>query len=476
MACPVLAIFGGIDPVAALLGIGGFHAALKAAGVLHEIAVYPATPHSFFDRLASAHRKASEDAWERTLGFLRSVSKGGTSHLPRYVIVDGLAQQTVKGVTRGSPPPYTGTGRRYPPPESGGGWPVLGERREIAARGVDPERLEEFAQWNLTVQHEPPAPPSHVGCLVIKDGFIVQERYDLPRTRTWPRWIASIGKSISSCAFGRWIEAGRRGGARFRIELDSPVYDPAYLPEGFPLSDPRKEQITFSHLLTHTSGLLPEPDIKGGPEGFRYVDFTVGRCKVYPQTARLKFDPGKGYGYSSVGFSHFALMAPHLTGGMLHQEVFDRILGPIGVESAAWRLPDGWGSPYEDEQGRYMPASGGPHITTRDLARYAYLHLCDGRWEGRIVVPQWYMRQARQVVRINEVQPDNYGLGFWSNSLLGMSRDLPRDAFGFGGAGLNLVVVVPSRDLIAVRTSWVWTAEFNRVAAEFFRWVAALTH
>ncbi len=167
-------------------------------------------------------------------------------------------------------------------------------------------------------------------------------------------------------------------------------------------------------------------------------------------------------------------MAPHLTGRMLYEEVRDGILRPIGAESAAWRIPDGEGASYEDPEGRYMPGSGGPHITTRDLARYAYLHLCEGQWEGRTVVPQWYMREARQVVRINDAQREDYGLGFWSNSLLGMSQDLPRDAFGLGGAGLNIVVVVPSWDLVAVRTSRVWTEDMDRVRAGFIQHLVAL--
>ncbi|MBI4305384.1 MAG: hypothetical protein HY678_03600 [Chloroflexi bacterium] len=45
-------------------------------------------------------------------------------------------------------------------------------------------------------------------------------------------------------------------------------------------------------------------------------------------------------------------------------------------------------------------------------------------------------------------------------------------AFGFGGAGLNTVVVVPSWRLIVVRTSRVWTIGFDKVQADFMRRVA----
>jgi len=58
----------------ARLGAGevdhGRRRARQLAGVEHQIHVYPGAPHSFFDRRASDHAEASEDAWRRVLGFL----------------------------------------------------------------------------------------------------------------------------------------------------------------------------------------------------------------------------------------------------------------------------------------------------------------------------------------------------------------------------------------------------------------------
>ncbi len=71
---PVLGLFGGADDGIPEEHRAEFAAGLEAAGVEHEVVVYPGAPHSFFDRKAEEHAEASEDAWRRTLAFLAARS------------------------------------------------------------------------------------------------------------------------------------------------------------------------------------------------------------------------------------------------------------------------------------------------------------------------------------------------------------------------------------------------------------------
>jgi CubicO group peptidase (beta-lactamase class C family) len=102
---------------------------------------------------------------------------------------------------------------------------------------------------------------------------------------------------------GRWIEAGAEGQIPIRLSLESPVYNHRYLPEGFPISDPRKEYITLAHILTHTSGLKPSPEVFQG-EKYSFIEYTVGHFESCPDSKELVFEPGTGYGYSNVGYNH----------------------------------------------------------------------------------------------------------------------------------------------------------------------------
>jgi carboxymethylenebutenolidase len=70
MTCPILALQGGDDPGIPVEDVAAFDEALEAAGIDHEVVVYPGAPHSFFDRKFEEFAADSEDAWNRVLGFV----------------------------------------------------------------------------------------------------------------------------------------------------------------------------------------------------------------------------------------------------------------------------------------------------------------------------------------------------------------------------------------------------------------------
>jgi carboxymethylenebutenolidase len=74
MRCPVLGLFGGADQSIPSDDVDRFRRALMEAGVENELVVYPAAPHSFFDRKADEFADASADAWNRVLEFVRRIS------------------------------------------------------------------------------------------------------------------------------------------------------------------------------------------------------------------------------------------------------------------------------------------------------------------------------------------------------------------------------------------------------------------
>ena len=70
--CPILALMGGADQGIPQEQVDEYRSALEAAGVKHEIVVYPGAPHSFFDRLYAQHADAAADAWKRVLAFVEA--------------------------------------------------------------------------------------------------------------------------------------------------------------------------------------------------------------------------------------------------------------------------------------------------------------------------------------------------------------------------------------------------------------------
>jgi carboxymethylenebutenolidase len=70
MTAPILALQGGDDPGIPAEESQAFDEALTAAGVEHEVVIYPGAPHSFFDRKYEEFAADSEDAWNRVLAFI----------------------------------------------------------------------------------------------------------------------------------------------------------------------------------------------------------------------------------------------------------------------------------------------------------------------------------------------------------------------------------------------------------------------
>lgn len=72
MRALILGLFGGADQGIPQAGIDRFEKALAERFVTHHIVTYPGAPHSFFDRSFAEHKEASDDAWRRVLGFIRT--------------------------------------------------------------------------------------------------------------------------------------------------------------------------------------------------------------------------------------------------------------------------------------------------------------------------------------------------------------------------------------------------------------------
>jgi carboxymethylenebutenolidase len=73
---PILALMAGDDQGIPVETVDAFDEALDAAGVEHEVVIYPGAPHSFFDRKQAEFAAESEDAWNRVLAFLERHGSG----------------------------------------------------------------------------------------------------------------------------------------------------------------------------------------------------------------------------------------------------------------------------------------------------------------------------------------------------------------------------------------------------------------
>ena len=132
-----------------------------------------------------------------------------------------------------------------------------------------------------------------------------------------------------------------------------------------------------------------------------------------------------------------------------------------------------------DPKGTYL---GGSLVwaSARDFAKFGYLYLRDGVWEGTQILPEGWVDFARTPGPASNTNV--YGAGWWIIPDKGPlthrqnADSEPRDAFHAGGHEGQTIWVVPSRDLVIVRLglmpndgeNWPALYEWNQRIARAF--------
>ena len=289
--------------------------------------------------------------------------------------------------------------------------------------------------------------------LVIKNDRIAYEWYAPGFGPKKKHYTASMAKALV-------------GGVSLMLALNDGLLgadDPAckYIPEWS--RHPQKSKITIRHLATHSSGIedaeqdnIGHFELPGWKGQFWKQDpdpFTVSRDK-----APVIFEPGSQYAYSNPGMALLSYAVTAALKGTEHNDIRtllrQRIMRPIGVKDSDWSI--GYGKTFEVNGMNLVANWGGGGYTARAVARVGRLMLRKGNWQGnQLVDSKW----VEEVVRFAGTPlPDRpagnpspgSGLGWWTN-FDGVWSKVPRDAFAGAGAGNQVLLVVPSLDLIIVR-------------------------
>ncbi len=312
--------------------------------------------------------------------------------------------------------------------------------------------------------------------LVVRHDRIVYEWYAPGHGPSQRHYTASLAKALVG---GMSLLLALNDG---RINADDAAWK--YIPAW--RDDPDKSRITIRHLATHSSGIedatttdTEKLDQEGWKSAFwRMVwrdwnhDSVRNResgeqvregeysdsFSIAIHRAPLLFPPGTRYAYSNPGFAALAYAVTASLRGAPQPDIRtllkERIMDPIGVAEDDWFI--GYGRAYEVDGMKLYANWGGGEYTARAVARVGRLMLRRGEWEGcQLVSAVWadevlgYAGTPLPDRPPGNPQPTS-GLGWWTNCD-GVWSSLPRDAFAGAGAGNQVLLVVPCRDLIVVR-------------------------
>ena len=298
-------------------------------------------------------------------------------------------------------------------------WPTTGWLTSTPEeQGMNSSLLDEFVNaidYSLSL----------LSYLVIKNGYLILEGYPDPDyNESTLKRVFSVTKSFTSALVGMALGAGNL------TSLDELVVD--FFPDKTIANlDEDKQSITVEHLLTMTAGFdwSDSTDYDAMMDSPDWIQSVLDRP--------MADVPGETFNYNS-GASHLLSAIVNRTTGIPTQSYADtRLFQPLGISDYEWGL---------DPQG---VASGGVglKITPRDMAKFGFLYLNNGTWDGEQIVPSTYVSASTQVQAPETGPPvhHNYGFQWWI--------DLSLDAYGAYGANGQYIWVQPKNDLIVVFTS-----------------------
>ena len=244
----------------------------------------------------------------------------------------------------------------------------------------------------------------------------------------------SMTKSVLATIYGVLQHQGR-------IRVTDKVGIPAW--EG----DTRKE-ITYDDLLRMQSGLAWDEDYSGISDVTRMLFLSENMAAVQADK-ELVGPPGSIWNYSS-GTSN-------LLSGLLRKEFGDdqayldfpyrELIDRIGMHSMVLET---------DLDGNFVGSSYG-WASTRDWARFGLLYLNRGTWNGKqLFDPSW----VDYVTRPTKGSKGSYGAHFWLNRD-GKYPDAPPDMYMANGYQGQHVFIIPSMELVIVRTGLAESPDFD---------------
>lgn len=262
--------------------------------------------------------------------------------------------------------------------------------------------------------------------LIVKDGFIVKECYGEGFTKDTKGNVFSVTKSFLSALIGIAVEKGY-------LDLQDAVSDyfSAFVSgaqEWF------KEDITIENLLTMTSGIFC-PANAGFNNRMSQSDDELKMLLRLPVNRK---NIGK-FIYHDANY--------HLLSNILYQvtqktplEYANEVLfEKMGIGNT----PD-CTTEWETDAKGINYGGFGLKLTGRDLAKFGYLYIKQGVWNGQsIVSKQWVDLSTSMKVQTTEKEL-YYGYGWWNCDVYGLKT------YYAIGAGGQYIICTPMLDLVQV--------------------------
>jgi CubicO group peptidase (beta-lactamase class C family) len=281
------------------------------------------------------------------------------------------------------------------------------------------------------------------GLLVIRNGYVVAEKYYNSYDEFRPHNILSVSKSFLSAITGIAFKQG------ILVNLNDKVLN--YFPEyATPDMDPRKFDITIRHLLTMRMGIRDESEDNYSVYwDFYHSDNWIQKTIESP----LVFNPGERMRYNTFQTHLLSGIITKAAGISTMEFAADNFFKPMKIDIEYWE---------KDPQGYYFGGNS-MYCTPREMALLGFLYLNRGQLNHQQIIPgEWIDLTLSPSTNFNHpnewgaLKNYDYAYLWWLGQMDGHSLFM---GYGYGGQfivvfpGLNLIVVSTANPLVDPDTS-----------------------
>jgi CubicO group peptidase (beta-lactamase class C family) len=266
--------------------------------------------------------------------------------------------------------------------------------------------------------------------LVVRRERLVMEEYFNLFTPSSEHTMQSVTKSVISLAAGLAVDRGL-------LRVTDPIVP--LFPDYQPIAavDTNKQAQTVRDLLTMRTGYDWTEQV--------YATSPLARLNTcfcdwirFMLDYRMAEPPGSRFEYVSGGVILLGAAIGRAAGARVDVLLESELFAPMGFQSVRWERGQPNGLPH---------AGGGLYLRPRDMAKLGTLMATHGRWQGRQLISEAWIRESTQMTPVSRSlggRPASYGYLWWG---------FADGVIVASGSGGQWIFVMPDRQLVVATTA-----------------------
>ena len=252
--------------------------------------------------------------------------------------------------------------------------------------------------------------------MILRHGKVVAELYPEPYKAEYRHTMYSCSKTFVSTAIGIAVDENR-----LRVTDRVAAFFPELLPEEI---SPELAAMTIHDLLIMASGVNPDGTIRAENDDW---------IKVY--LSKPVSTPGKKFKYDSLCTYLLSAIIQRVTGMKTLDYLKEKLFNDMHITDVSW----------EESPEGYNVGGWGLHIQCESLAKMGQLFLQKGKWNGKQLVSEEWVKQMMS----NHIATSEEGTAYYGYQMWGCP---PNGSFRADGRLGQFILVLPETDMVVAIT------------------------